>query len=102
MALGKIRSDHETVSIAGELFDLRSVTRGEAASLQKIEETGERGELEIHAIAYATDTPVAEAREWYAATPTWAVEELFDHIRRISRIGEDAQKSGGTSDSSRG
>lgn len=99
MTLPKIYLDHETVDVAGALFDVRVITRAEAARFQKLTETAGKDELEIAVIAAATDTPPAEVKEWYAATPGWAVEELMEHISRISRLGEGAQKSSGTGDS---
>lgn len=101
MTLPKIRPDHETVDVGGELVDVRVLTRGEAARMRELEEAGDRAELEIAVVAAATDTPIAEAREWYRATPTWAVEELIGHVMRISRLDEGAQKSSGTGDSPR-
>jgi len=100
MSLPKVHTDHETIDIGGAIFDVRVITRAEAARFQKMTESDAgKDELEIAVIAAATDTPPAEVREWYAATPGWAVEELMGHISRISRLGEGAQKSSGTGDS---
>lgn len=95
MSLPKILGQLETVSVAGAAFDLRVLTRAEAARLQKMvaDEAG-AAELEITCIAAATDTPPDEVRDWYASTPSWAVEELMGHIKRVSRLDEEAQKSG--------
>lgn len=99
MTLPKIATHHETVDVAGELVDVRVITRAEAAAFQRMQEDGtSRAELEIAVIGTATDTPRDEVRDWYAATPGWAVEELIGHIKRISRFDEEAQKSGGTGD----
>lgn len=98
MSLAKIPTDHQTVDIGGQFFDVRVLTRGEAARMRELEEAGDRAELEIAVIAAATDTPLDEARQWYRATPTWAVEELIGHVMRISRLDEGAQKSSGTGD----
>ncbi len=95
MSLPKIATTYETVDIAGSLFDVRTITRAEAARFQKMQEAGAaRDELEIAVIAAATDTPTDEVRGWYETTPGWAAEELIGHIKRISRFDEDAQKSG--------
>ena len=95
MTLPKIHTSHETVDIAGSLFDVRVITRAEAAQFNRMQlDDAPKDELEIRVIAAATDTPVDETREWYAKTPTWAVEQLLAHVNRISRIGEEAQKSG--------
>lgn len=97
MSLPKIHTDHETVDVAGALFDLRVITRAEAARFHKlVEADADKDELEIAVIAAATDTPPAEVSDWYASTPGWAVEELMGHITRVSRLDEGAQKRGGT------
>lgn len=96
MSLPKIYAPMETVEIGGEQFTLRVLTRAEHFKFQKMAEKDAPGdEMEIEVIALATDTPVAAVREWYAATPDWAVKELVDHITRISRLDGEAQKSGG-------
>lgn len=100
MTLPKIPTHHETVDVAGELVDVRVITRAEAARFQKQQEDGvSRAELEKAVIAAATDTPLIDVDDWYQKTPGWAVEELIGHIKRVSRFEEGAQKSGGESDS---
>lgn len=95
MSLPKILGEAETVSVAGAAFDLRVLTRAEAARVQKmVAAKADASELEITVIGLATDTPTDEVRDWYAQTPTWAVEELMGHITRLSRLDEEAQKSG--------
>lgn len=99
MTLAKVHAAHETVDVGGALFDVRVITRAEAARFNKLQlADAPKDELEIAVIAAATDTAVDETREWYAATPTWAVEELLGHIQRVSRLDEGAQKSGGAGD----
>lgn len=93
MTLGKIPNDHKTVDVGGAVFDIRGVTRAESARFQLMAE-GPPEELEVAVIAAATDTPIDEVREWYSATPTWAVEELLQHVKTLSRLDEGAQKSG--------
>jgi hypothetical protein len=95
VTLPKIQTSFETVDVAGAVFDVRCLTRAESARMQKlVEAETDAAELEIECIAAATDTPVDETRDWYAATPAWAVAELIDHIQRISRLSGEAQKSG--------
>lgn len=95
MTLPKVATTFESVDVAGAIFDVRCLTRAESARLQKLVAADtDAAELEIECIAAATDTPVDEARDWYAATPAWAVEELINHIQRISRLSGEAQKSG--------
>lgn len=103
MTLPKIHAPHEAVDVAGSIVDVRVITRAEAARFNKMQDAqAPKDELEIAVIAAATDTPADEVREWYGSTPTWAVEELLVHIKRMSRLDEEAQKSGGESDSSGG
>ncbi len=94
MTLPKVPSHYETIDVAGAVVDIRPLTRAEAARFQKLQAEVEVGDLEIAVIAAATDTPVEEVREWYGATPAWAVEELIMAVKRISRVDEGAQKSG--------
>lgn len=96
MTLPKIHAPHETVDVAGSLFDIRVITRAEAARFHQMQTADvAKDALEVAVIAAATDTPPAEVEEWYGATPTWAVEELLGHIKRMSRLdAEEAQKSG--------
>lgn len=94
MSLPKIYAAIETVEVAGQTFEVRMLTRAEAARFQKMMLADAPGDaLEVAAIAAATDTPEEEVREWYGATPAYAVQELLDAIQRISRLGEGAQKS---------
>lgn len=95
MSLPKVYSPIESVEIGGERFEVRVLTRAEAARFQKmVEDNAPKDVLEMAVIAAATDTPADETQVWYAATPAWAVEELIVHIKRISRFEEEAQKSG--------
>lgn len=99
MSLPKIYSPIEPVSIAGETFELRCLTRADAARCQKMLEDGApKDELEIFVIAAATETALDEVRTWYGDTPGYVVEELIEHISRISRLHEGASKSGGEGD----
>lgn len=99
MTLPKVHVDHETVDVAGALFDLRVITRAEQARVQKmVEGNAAKDDLEITVIGFATDTDKDEVRDWYANTAAWVVQELLDHIARISRLDGEAQKSGGTED----
>lgn len=93
MSLPKVATDFETVEVAGAVFDLRGISRAEAARFQKMA-AGPSDALEIAVIAAATDTPADEVKEWYAATPSWAVEELLGHVKRMSRLDGEAYKSG--------
>ena len=96
MSLPKIWAPIETVEVAGEQFTLRSITRLEQYRMQKMVESGApEDELEVTLLSIALDTPAGEVRDWYGATPTWAVNELMGHIRRMSRLDEEAQKSSG-------
>jgi hypothetical protein len=100
VSLPKIPTTYEAVDVAGAVFDVRTITRAEAARFQKMQENeAGRDDLEIAVIAAATDTPADEVADWYQKTPGWAVEALIGHIKRISRFDEEAQKSGGTGDS---
>ena len=100
MSLPKIRLDHETVDVAGELVDVSVLSRADAARFQKmVEDDVPKADLEIAVIAASLGVSEDETTEWYAATPAWAVEELMGHISRISRLDEGARKSSPPGDS---
>lgn len=103
MTLPKVVSEHKTVDIGGALFDLRILTRGEAAMCAKlVANNAGIDEIEKSVIAAATDTPIVEVDEWYAKTDSWVVADLVEHIRVMSRLdAEGAQKSGAEGDSAR-
>lgn len=95
MSLPKIYAAVEQVEVAGEKFEVSVLTRADAARFQKMILAGAPGEeLEVAVISTALGSPLEEVREWYGATPAWAVQELLDAIQRISRLDEGAQKSG--------
>ena len=95
MTLSKILPEHRTVKIEGQEFDIRALTRAEAARFQKIVRDGAGlAELEIAILAAGTDTPLDEATAWYETTPSHAVDQMIDAIKEISRLTEGAQKSG--------
>lgn len=93
--LAKIPPQTATVEVEGETFDIRSLTRAEAARFQKLVADGiSLADLEIGFIAAATDTPRDEAKAWYEATPSAAVDALINAIKDLSRLDDGAQKSG--------
>lgn len=103
MSLPKIRTAIEQVEVGGEKFELRVFTRAEAARFQKLVAADVApADLEIAVVAAATDTPEDDVRDWYDQVPSWAVAELIEHIQRVSRLTEGAQKSSGAGDSPRG
>lgn len=95
MSLPKVFAPIESVEVGGERFEVRVLTRAEHFRMQKLSTSGAPEDvMEIELIAMATDTPVDETREWYGATPTWAVKLLVTAITRLSHLDEEAQKSG--------
>lgn len=95
MSLPKVHAPHETIDVAGAVFDVRVLTRAEAARFQKmVADDVPADRLEIAVIAAATDTPEPEVTEWYGTTASWVVEELLGHVKRMSRLDEaEAYKS---------
>jgi hypothetical protein len=95
MTLPKILVPHDVVEVDGQTFDIRALTRGEAARFQKMVADGvSLADLEIAVLAAGTDTPKDEAQAWYEATPAHAVEVVITAIKDLSRLDEGAQKSG--------
>lgn len=96
MSLPKVYAPIETVEVAGEQFTLRVLTRGEQYRVQKmVKADAPEDESEIVVLACVLDTPENEVREWYQQTPSWVVQELMNHVQRMNRLDEGAQKSGG-------
>lgn len=99
MTLPKVYAPIEPVTIGGEQFECRVLTRAETARFQKMAAAGAPlDDQEIMVIACSTDTTLDETRAWYEAAPTWAAQQLMDHIVKISRLEEEAQKRGSGSD----
>lgn len=96
MSLPKVYAPIETLDIGGEQFTLRVLTRGEQYRIQKMVKAGAPDdESEIIVLACVLDAPEDEVREWYGQTPSWVVQELMEHVQRMNRLDEGAQKSGG-------
>jgi hypothetical protein len=95
MTLPKILAAHQTIEVEGSEIDIRALTRAEAARFQKMSHDGKPlADLEIAVIAAGTDTPLDETKAWYESTPSHAVNEVITAIRDLSRLDEEAQKSG--------
>lgn len=95
MSLPKFPHRRSTVEIDGTFVEIRSLSRGEQASLQKVVESGRHwSDLEKEVIAYGTDSTLEEVTEWYANTPGDICEAVSDAIRVLSNISEEAHKSG--------
>ena len=95
MSLQRIPTSYETVTIEGAEFKIRPITRAEAARCQKLVADGtDVADLEILVVSYGTDTAEDETRDWYASTPSHAVDALLNAIKDLSRLDEGAQKSG--------
>lgn len=94
MSLPKFPHRRETVEIEGTFIEIRSLTRGEQARLQRIVEDGRHwSDLEKEVIAIGTDSTLEEVSDWYANTPGDICEAVADAIRVLSRVTEEAQKS---------
>lgn len=78
----------------GEKVRVRSLTSPEMAEIQKVVAGGDVVESEILVLAYATDTPLDDARAWYQTVPRDAVQPLLDEIQRLVEArNEEASKS---------
>jgi len=95
MGLPKIYQPMETVEVAGQRFELRHITRAEAAKFQKmVADDVPAAELEIAVLAAATDSKIDETREWYETTASAVVGDLLAHIEQMARLTEEARKRG--------
>lgn len=95
MTLPKILAAHETIEVDGAEVDIRALSRAEAARFHKMVADGKTmADLEIAVLAAGTDTPIDEAKSWYENTPSSAVDQVLTAIKNLSRLDEEAQKSG--------
>ena len=95
MSLPRPALERSKVEVDDAVFEIRSLTRAEAAACQRlVEREAAWDELEIAVIAAGTETPADEVRAWYADVPSHVAEAVFNAIRVLSRIDEGAQKSG--------
>ena len=95
MTLPAFVTQHATVDVDGEEIKIRSLSRGETAQLQNMVKKGaDLADLEVFLIPAATDTPKDEAKSWYETAPNGVVPPLIEAIRVLSRLDEEAQKSG--------
>ena len=99
MSLPKFHLPRETVEIDGEFIEIRGLTAAETARFEKMVATGAAwDQLEIGVIAAGTETPEDEIAIWYQDNPRHVATALSNAIRRISRVDEEARKSGGEGD----
>jgi hypothetical protein len=96
VSLPKFDPERKSLDVDGEVVLIRSLTRKEVAQAQQLGAAGggDWSELELFVIACGTDTPLEETREWYAKAPNHVPATISDAIRELSRIDEEAQKSG--------
>jgi len=95
MGLPKVERKSETVELpGGSSVDVRGLSRGEALELRELADAEGIGALEARMIAYATDTPAAEAAEWHRSAPSAVVDALVSAIARAS--GLDGELGKGT------
>jgi hypothetical protein len=93
VSLPKFEPQRKSIDVDGEIVLIRSLTRKEVAEAQQLA-GGDWPELELFVIACGTDTPIDEAREWYSKSPNHVPAAISTAIRELSRLDEEAQKSG--------
>jgi hypothetical protein len=88
MGLPTVKIPSETIRLSdGQTLEVRGLTRGEALSMQGLAE--DVLEVEVHLLAYGTDTPLDEARAWHKDAPASAVEPITSAVARLSGLLED-------------
>jgi hypothetical protein len=84
MALPKVELQRGTVDLSdGSTVEFRALLRREVLDLADAAKDGAR-ELEPAMIAVATDTPLEDARAWWEAAPSDAVDALVEAIASLS------------------
>jgi hypothetical protein len=82
----------------GHSVSVRGLSRGEALEMAAVGNaladggTDGLAEGEIQLLAYGTDTPLDEVRQWYATAPSVAVKPILDKILEISGLGENGAR----------
>lgn len=94
MSLPKVGLPTATVDVDGHAVNVRGLTRGENATVSRLIDEKKIEEAEVFILAAATETPQAEAADWYANTPNPVVEVVLNRIGDLTRYDEGASKSG--------
>lgn len=95
MALPAVALPRALVDVgADEKVAVRALTSPEMGDIRRLIDAEDLAESEILIVAYGTDTPVEEARDWYQAVPRFAVQAILDRVEELisSRV-EEASKS---------
>lgn len=93
MGLPEAPIEWATVEVAGQEVKVRSVTYPQAVEIGQLLEAGNIVEANIVGIAYGTDTPIDEVREWAARTVPGTVEALGRAVADAGVLTEGATKS---------
>ena len=83
----------QTVTVAGQEVKVRSVTYPQAVEIGKLLDAGDIVEANLVGIAYGTDTPLDEVREWSLRTTPGTVEALGRAVADAGALTEGANKS---------
>lgn len=94
MTLPRVDAPREKVSVGGEEIEVRGLTRQEGTAVRA--RKGDAAGMEVLLIAYGTDEPEDDVRQWWEQAPDGVVEPVVQTIVRLSGLGEGAQKSGGS------
>jgi len=100
VSLPKFDPPRKSIDVDAEIILIRSLTRKEVAQAQQIQlsaavaDGGDWSELEVFVIACGTDTPLDDVRDWYGKAPNHIPPIISGAIRELSRLDEEAQKSG--------
>lgn len=96
MSLPRIAHPSDKVTLTdGTLLDVHGLTVGQARALREVDDAGEADAL---CIAWATDTPVEEARAWVEVAPARDVEVITSKAVELSRVKKGAEFQGATGD----
>lgn len=94
MSLPKVPHPCEEVKLSdGQTVKVHGLTVGQARALRKMTDEAEADSL---CIGWATDTDVAEAREWLETAPAVDVEAITQKAIDLSRIRKGAEFQGPT------
>ena len=93
---GKAKRGEVVTLPDGRKVTVRGLTRREVVAISDIPPGPDRNhQVEIHLLAYGTDTPVDEAAAWYEDEDNATVDPLVKAINARSGLGDTGKASGG-------
>lgn len=91
--LPKVVSQTSSVDVQGTDIPIRALTRSEHMHVGKLINENKISDGEIYCLSKGTDTPLAEAKEWYENTDSDEVKKVLDAIGVLTGVDPEDSKS---------